>query len=170
VLDTHIGFLLRVFHATLFDSTLSHAVLALHANALRSNGTLLPLPALYLFGPPLNGLGMGNASSGWNLNLVSCTTNLAPPLPPPIWLVPRERAGEPPFVRVYADASMGCNAPELDPRDWPPAVGIEVVDLAALGGAGGGGGGAWDARCVGGGGGGGGGLGAVNDGLDGGAE
>jgi hypothetical protein len=73
------------------------------------------------------------------LNLVSWTTNLAPP--PPAWLVPRERAGEPPFVRVYAEASMGCNAPELPPRDTPPAVGMEVVDLAALGGADGGGGG-----------------------------
>ena len=73
------------------------------------------------------------------MNLVSWTTNLAPP--PPAWLVPRERAGEPPFVRVYAEASMGCNAPELPPRDTPPAVGMEVVDLAALGGADGGGGG-----------------------------
>jgi len=122
------------FHST---SHLAHT----YANELRSSGTLLPLPALYLLGPPVNGLGIGNASSGWNLNLLSWTTNLAPPLPPPIWLVPRERPGEPPFVRVYADASMGCNAPELAPRDWPPAVGIEVVDLAAMGGADGGGGG-----------------------------
>lgn len=80
--------------------------------------------------------------------------------------MPRERAGEPPFVSVYADASIGCKAPVPDPIDWPPAVGIEGVDLTA---AGGGGGGACDARCVGGGGGGGG-LGAENVGRDGGAE
>ena len=96
----------------------SHVNPAIYANARRSSGTLLPLPALYLLGPPINCLGIGKASSGWNLNLVSWTTNLAPPPPPPpTWLVPRERPGEPPFVRVYADASMGCNVPELDPRD-----------------------------------------------------
>lgn len=40
---------------------------------------------------------------------------------------------------------MGCRAPDPDPdpRDCPPAVGIEVVDRAA--GGGGGGGGAWEA-------------------------
>jgi hypothetical protein len=111
-----------------------------YSNALKSSGTLLPLPALYLLGPPLNCLGMGSDSSGWNLNLASWTVNLGPPPPLPIWLVPRERAGEPPFDRVYAEASMGCNAPVPDPRDCPPAVGIEVMDLAALGGGGGGGG------------------------------
>jgi hypothetical protein len=129
----------------LFPSDVSHAFPSLvpshvYSNALKSSGTLLPLPALYLLGPPLNCLGMGSDSSGWNLNLASWTVNLGPLPPLPIWLVPRERAGEPPFVRVYAEASMGCRAPVPDPRDCPPAVGIEVMDLAALGGGGGGGG------------------------------
>jgi hypothetical protein len=124
----------RLFRAFL-SLVPSHA----YSNALRSSGTLLPLPALYLLGPPLNCLGMGSDSSGWNLNLASWTVNLGPPPPLPIWLVPRERAGEPPFDRVYAEASMGCNAPVPDPSDCPPAVGIEVIDLAALGGGGGGG-------------------------------
>lgn len=38
---------------------------------------------------------------------------------------------------------MGCRAPDPDPIEWPPAVGMEVVERAA--GGGGGGGGAWEA-------------------------
>lgn len=56
---------------------------------------------------------------------------------PALWLAPREREGDPPFVRVYAEASMGCSAP--DPMCCPPAVGIDG-DFAAAGGGGGGGG------------------------------
>lgn len=35
--------------------------------ALRSSGTLLPLPARYLRSPPANGRGLGNKPSPWNL-------------------------------------------------------------------------------------------------------
>lgn len=44
---------------------------ACYSNAPRSSGTELPRPALYLFGPPMNSLGLGNWSSLWNLNLLS---------------------------------------------------------------------------------------------------
>lgn len=66
---------------------------------------------------------------------------LAPPPPAPeaaLWLAPREREGEPPFVRVYADASMGCRAPAEEPMDCPPAMGM-AGDFAEGGGGGGGG-------------------------------
>ena len=43
----------------------------LQRNCERSNGTLLPLPALYLFGPALNSLGFGSSLSGWKRHLES---------------------------------------------------------------------------------------------------
>lgn len=37
-------------------------------NALRSKGTLLPLPARYRRSPPINCRGLGSSPSSWNLN------------------------------------------------------------------------------------------------------
>lgn len=45
-----------------------------YPNAFKSNGTLLPLPARYFFGPPTNSLGLGNLSSVINFHRLSCTT------------------------------------------------------------------------------------------------
>ena len=42
-----------------------------YRNALRSSGTLLPLPALYLLLVPAKSLGFGNCSSPWNFHLPS---------------------------------------------------------------------------------------------------
>lgn len=50
-------------------------------SALKSRGTLLPLPALYFFGRLIKSLGLGNKLSSLNWNLGSFTTNR--PLPPP---------------------------------------------------------------------------------------
>lgn len=49
-------------------------------NALKSNGTLLPLPALYFFGPPRKSLGLDIKLSSLNCHLESLTTNLPPVL------------------------------------------------------------------------------------------
>ena len=43
----------------------------LQRNWVRFSGTLLPRPALYFFGPPINSLGLGNSPSGWNRHLDS---------------------------------------------------------------------------------------------------
>lgn len=47
----------------------------MHSNqplsALRSSGTLLPLPARYLRCPPVKGRGLESKPSFWNLNRVS---------------------------------------------------------------------------------------------------
>jgi hypothetical protein len=71
----------------------------MHSNqprkALKSNGTLLPLPARYRRSPPMNFRGLGSKPSLWNLNRVSS-----------IWTGPcaeglREvGAGEPPLLSV----------------------------------------------------------------------
>lgn len=91
--------------------------------APKSNGTLLPLPALNLLPPPKNSLGLGNCSSPWNFHLVSCTVNL--PLPPPVPglapLSPRLLVPEPLDVKVYELASGILVRP---PTGAPPAVGI----------------------------------------------
>jgi hypothetical protein len=120
-----------------------HSVL--YEKADKSSGTLLPLPALYLFGAPVNCLGCGKEASGWNFHLVSSITTLPPPPPPPpnrlspLALPPNPAVD--PLVNVYADASMGRIAPELLcdevsgggcglwPRDMPPAVGMPPVLL-----------------------------------------
>ena len=43
----------------------------LQRNCERFSGTLLPRPALYFFGPPMNSLGLGSSTSGWNRHLES---------------------------------------------------------------------------------------------------
>ena len=54
-------------------------------NALRSKGTLLPLPALYFLGPPMKSRGLGNRLSSLNCHLGSSMTTLLPlALPPPL--------------------------------------------------------------------------------------
>lgn len=62
----------------MYNKTLSVHVIAqcsMHTNhplkALRSRGTLLPLPARYLRSPPVRGLGLGNRLSPWNLKRAS---------------------------------------------------------------------------------------------------
>ena len=49
----------------------------LQRNWERFSGTLLPRPALYFFGPPMNSLGLGNSLSGWNRHLESSIGVLA---------------------------------------------------------------------------------------------
>ena len=44
-------------------------------NCDKSSGTLLPLPALYLFAPPIKSLGFGNWWSSWNLHRGSSVLN-----------------------------------------------------------------------------------------------
>lgn len=46
-------------HHYIFDFTDQYA----HLNTERSSGTVLPLPALYRFAPPVNSLGFGSWSS-----------------------------------------------------------------------------------------------------------
>lgn len=52
-------------------------------SALRSNGTLLPLPARYLLAPPWNSLGLGNMDSSTNFHLGSWITIRSPLAAPP---------------------------------------------------------------------------------------
>lgn len=87
----------------------------------RSSGTLLPLPALYLFGPPMNSLGLGSSLSAWKLNLSSsilvgpALVNEVPsPADTPLWF-------DDPFERVYklesnVDRLGGCDV-VLDPGE-----------------------------------------------------
>jgi hypothetical protein len=58
-----------------------------------SRGTLLPLPALYLFGAPVYCLGGGSCDSSWNFHLVSCIGWFPPGL--------ANDRDELPLVRVY---------------------------------------------------------------------
>lgn len=52
-------------------------------SALRSIGTLLPLPARYFLGRLMCSLGFGNRLSSLKLHRLSVTVNLAPPPPVP---------------------------------------------------------------------------------------
>lgn len=73
-----------------------------YSYALKSNGTLLPLPALYLFGPLVKSLGRGNCPSSWKRHLRSWTGTRFPlpgapaPIPGPVGLF----IADPPFVSV----------------------------------------------------------------------
>lgn len=40
-----------------------HPAVSFHDKDVRSKGTLLPRPALYIFWPPMNSLGLGNSDS-----------------------------------------------------------------------------------------------------------
>lgn len=82
---------------------------ALSYSALKSNGTLLPLPALYRLAPPWNGLGFGSMLSSVNRHLLSLTTYLTPPPPP---LVGDVMA--PALAVVLARVGEGLAAPLCD--------------------------------------------------------
>lgn len=74
-----------------------------YSKAAKSSGTLLPLPALYRFGPPTKSRGFGNDSSGWNFHFGFSITILPAPV------ASRDGLGDValPFVSVYDDASSG---------------------------------------------------------------
>lgn len=113
-----------------------------YSKALRSNGTLLPRPALYFFGPPRKSLGRGNWDSSTNLHRRSWTGTILP-FCPGAGLVGLLML-DPPFVRVY---ELGSS---IDRRGaW--LAGLPGGDAGGGGGAGadeggGGGGAAGDAR------------------------
>jgi hypothetical protein len=154
----------------------------LYSNALKSNGTLLTLPALYFFVPPPNRLGAGKSPSSWNRHLLSCTRTGAAAAGTP--------ARNDEFVRVV-DAVMLLDRLPLEvsvavdrlPAERACASGVATPaptssierggDGAAAGGRGaegGGGGGGSEEEPVDGGSDGGGGGGADESGRGGGAE
>ena len=49
-----------------------------HSNWDKSNGTLLPLPARYFFGPPRKSRGFGSWLSSWKRHRLSSTLNEVP--------------------------------------------------------------------------------------------
>lgn len=92
--------------------------------ALRSSGTLLPLPARYLLGLLLNSLGFGNMLSSAHFHLGSSMTILPPPPdppPPPFDLIELLRGGlgllPPPFgVSVNELTSSMERRPDTEPE------------------------------------------------------
>lgn len=111
--------------------------------ALKSNGTLLPLPALYFLVPPINSLGFGNNPSSLNCHLGSLITTRPPPPTPGVC------AGEPLGLVDWAPLAVNVNilGSNIDcRRDEPRERVLDGVGEGALGGAGadpgGGGGGA----------------------------
>lgn len=85
-------FLFSFFNQCL--ALIPHSI-SIQLRELKSNGTLLPLPARYFRTPPWNGRGFGNRLSFWNLNLLSSILTI-PGEPPGL------DSGEcPPLVRVY---------------------------------------------------------------------
>lgn len=112
-------------------------------NAFKSNGTLLPLPALYFFDPPRKSLGLGNKLSSLNCHLESLTMNLPPMLGEGECDGFRLGLGEPPpFAdRVYElGSSIDCI--REGPRFLDRGGGGGDCDVGGDGAAFGGGGGA----------------------------
>lgn len=123
-----------------------------HLSALRSSGTLLPLPARYFLGLPRNSLGFGNTPSSTHFHRGSSMWIFSPlgrPPPPPLVFVELVRVGlgllAAPFgVRVKELTSSMERSPETDP-EWARALGggggaAERGDDGAPDGGGGGGG------------------------------
>lgn len=113
--------------------------------ALRFSGTLLPLPALYFFVPPIKSLGFGNADSSLKFHLASLTTKRSGPEP----LEGEVRVGlgdlAPLAVRVKADgSSIDWRRDEPLDLSWTggSGEGAEGAEGVDDGGGGGGGGGA----------------------------
>lgn len=83
-------------------------------SALRSNGTLLPLPALYFFALPINSLGLGNLSSLTNFHRGSWTIYL--PAGPERFPKDPVPGGLDTFL-----VGLGLGAPE-PPLEWEESV------------------------------------------------
>jgi hypothetical protein len=86
-------------------------------SACRSNGTLLPLPALYFFGTPWKSLGLGIRLSSLKCHLESLTVNLAPELGEGESDGLRLRLGEPaPFADKVYELGSNMDCRREDPR------------------------------------------------------